>query len=210
MDSGDKEMTKEIIRATEIIKRGGVVIYPTDTAYALGVDASNVDALEKLYRLKNMPRSKPTHVSVLNIDGADKYAIVDERARALAKSFLPGPLSIVLPSRKVLPEMLTNFGKEGQCIRIPDHPVALKLLEIAGVPITATSANYHTKPATYSLGEIEESFGKSLNQIDFILDAGQLAHRRPSTIVSLIEDEPLIIREGPITLDDILLSLRKL
>ena len=195
---------QDIARAVEVVKNGGVVVYPTETAYGLGVDATNQVALEKLYALKAMPLSKPTHIAVLNIDEAEEYAYVDDRARALAKAFLPGPLTLVLPTKSTLPSILEDSGRGERSIRIPSHPVALKLLELAGVPITATSANLHSKPTTYSIEEVKQSIGNDFVNIGYVLDAGELPRTQPSTLVSLMSNKPSVLRQGPISLEQIM------
>ena len=106
----------------------------------------------------------------------------------------------LLPSREMLPAYLVNQTDQSVGIRIPRHPVALKLLELSAVPITATSANKHMSPTTYSADEIKNSFGEDFSKIDYVLDAGDLPRTAPSTLVSLMGKEPKILREGPIGL----------
>lgn len=194
---------QQIAEAAEVIKSGGVLVYPTETAYGMGVDATNPDALAKLYALKAMPPTKPTHVCLRSIAEADKYAHVDDRARKLATAFMPGPLTLVLPSRGVLPEMLEKSGVGSFGFRIPEYSVVQKLLELVGVPITATSANKHSSPTTYSVEEVKKSFGDDFTKIDYVLDAGSIPNVLPSTILSLMTPEPKILREGPISLEEI-------
>jgi len=205
----EQELIK-IKEAVQVIKNGGIVVYPTETAYGLGVDATNPEALDKLYKLKGMPFTKPTHIAVLNIEEASKYVVVDTRARALAKIFLPGPLTLVLPSRSILPIILCNKDDNSLGVRIPNHKVAQKLLELVGVPITATSANKHGSPTTYSLNEIKQSFGNDFSKIDCVLDAGELPHATPSTLVSLMTLKPKILRQGQISLGEIMKVLNQI
>jgi L-threonylcarbamoyladenylate synthase len=205
-----EQEVQSIARAAEVIRSGGVVVYPTETAYGLGVDATNQAALERMYALKGMPLDKPTHIALRSMEEAARYAVVDARALALAKKFLPGPLTLVLPTRSVLPKILEESGKGERSFRIPSHPFALKLVEMAAVPITATSANKHGSPTTYSIEEVKKSFGLDFGKIDYILDGGALPKTEPSTLVSLMGPRPHIIRQGPIKLVEILAALAEI
>ncbi|MCA9364039.1 threonylcarbamoyl-AMP synthase [Candidatus Kaiserbacteria bacterium] len=198
---------RDLNRAAEAIRADGVVVYPTETAYGLGVNATSENALKKLYALKQRAANKPTHIAVFDIEMANEYTIVDERARLLADHFLPGPLTLVLPSRRTLPRLLEE-GASGTCgIRIPNHPIALELIRRANVPITTTSANSSGDTTPYTVSEVKESFGDAVADIDIVLDAGPLTHTPPSTLVSLVGAEPEILRQGPVSLADIMAVL---
>ena len=199
---------EQIAEAARVIKSGGVVVYPTETAYGLGVDATNPIALAKLYTLKAMPTRKPTHVCLRSIDEADKYAHVDERARKLAAAFMPGPLTLILPTRGVLPEILEKSAAGTFGFRVPKHAGIMSLLELLDVPITATSANRHMSPTPYSVAGIKDSFGDDFAKIDYVLDAGPIPEVLPSTILSLMTPEPKILRQGPIGLAEVLAILQ--
>lgn len=199
-----KEVTKEQLEtAARAILNDELVVYPTETAYGLGANALSQKALERMYELKGRRESKPTHICVPDITTADEYAKVDDRALALADAFLPGPLTLVMPTKRVLPELIEKAGGEERSIRIPDHDVIRQLMQLTGVPITAASANRADFKTPYSVEEVKEGFGENAEKIAVYLDAGKLPFEEPSTIVSLMGDELVILREGPISLEQI-------
>jgi L-threonylcarbamoyladenylate synthase len=193
----------QIQEAAQAILDGNIVVYPTETAYGIGVNALDPAAVQKLYDLKGRGYNKPTHICIQNIDEADQYAIVDDRARKLAYVFTPGPLSLVMPTRGALPDLLEKAGGDERGIRIPAHPVAQKLLELTNVPITACSANLANGKTPYSIPAVKQSFGSKSSDITFFLDAGVLPKVLPSTLLSLMSDKPIILRQGPITMGQI-------
>ena len=185
-----------------VLRRGGVVVFPTDTCYGLGVDATSDAAVERLYELKGRKRGKPVHVAVSGLAMAERYVMLDERARKLARAFLPGPLTLVLKERGVLARALLSGG-ETLGLRIPDSDFVQTLTERVGVPVTATSANKSGDPAPYSIGEVHASFSEDFERIDLVVDAGALPHTAPSTLVDLTDNQVVILREGPISRADI-------
>lgn len=188
---------KLVKRAAASIKRGNLVICPTDTAYMLAVNALDREAIKKVFEFKKRPLSNPIHVVVSSIREAEKYVFLNENAKRLAKEFLPGPLTLVLQKKEIIPNILTaNLKTLG--IRIPDNRICRLLAKESGVPLTATSVNLTTKEATYSVAEMKEQFGRNLSKVDFILDTGELPRTPVSTIVDLTRD-PKILREGPIS-----------
>lgn len=183
-----------------VLGAGGVLAYPTETLYGLGVDAFREDALEKLFVLKGRPGNMP--VSVLVRDSEMMLEVVREvpgPARVLLDAFLPGPLTLVLPARPGLPERVTaGSGKVG--VRISPHPVVALLFQAYPRPITSTSANPSGLPAARTAAEAAAYFPSGL---DLVLDGGPSTAGVGSTVVDLTGSTPRILREGAISRDEI-------
>ncbi len=192
-----------IATAAQILRKGGVVAYPTDTVYGLAVDAGNPEAVRRLYATKGRDFRKPVHIIVRSIAEAGKFSRLDGRVVRLWKKFFPGPLTIVLPLAKNLLKhpawrmLSANTGTIG--IRQPRHSQAMSLVRACRHPITTTSANVSDKPATYSPDEIVMQFNGRRRRPDLILDGGHLADRPASTVVSLTASPACILRVGPIS-----------
>ncbi len=189
---------RDISEAIKILKEGGSVVYPTDTAYGLAVDATNAKAVEKLYRLKGRDFKKPVHVIASN-NWIPQIVKLNVNAKKLIKKFFPGPLTIILP--------MTAKGKSWQKlsaktktmgIRQPNNKIALALVKAFGKPITTTSANVSGQPNCYSIAAVKRQFKDKKIKPDYYLKGGKLRAIRPSTIVSAIKDVK-ILRQGPIT-----------
>lgn len=203
MDIVEVDKNNVLAQAVKVIKRGGVVVFPTDTAYGLGVDATSDAAVMHLYTLKGRDSAKPMHVVVDSMDTAEQYVEVHDVARKLAQAYLPGALTLVLKDKgRVSQNIIGEHGTLG--IRIPDNTFALELAREAGVPITATSANKSGNPATYSIEEVRKSFGGNFEKIAVVVDAGVLPQVAPSTLVDLTKEKPEILRDGPISREEIL------
>jgi|TARA_Y100000310_G_scaffold341769_1_gene442000 L-threonylcarbamoyladenylate synthase len=179
----------EIDNAVNALQKGEIVLYPTDTLYALGVDVGNRDALKKLYALKGREEGKQTSVLVSDMEMAEKYGVFSSKARALAEKFLPGPLTLVVPKK----------GKEDETIgiRIPDHEFSLELVKAFGGPITATSANVSGEESKTTVQEILEQFGDKSQEIDMVVDHGKMPGT-PSTVAQVIDGNIVVLREGAI------------
>ena len=185
--------------ALKVLHEGDIVVYPTDTLYALGADAFNEDAVKKVFILKKRPFGNPISVAVSSYDSLQKIAFTDQRVRRLFDCFLPGPLTLVLKKKRVVPDVVTA-GSHKVAVRVPDNNVALDLLNHFG-PLTATSANLHGMPVLCTTNNICKQF--STNAVSVYLDDGRL-DKKPSTIVDLTAEEPVILREGIISKDEIL------
>ena len=174
--------------------------FPTETVYGLGANAFNAAAVNKIYAAKGRPANNPLIVHIASTEHI--YEIVKvEPATRLAdlleklKGFWPGPLSLVLPKRRAIPDSVTA-GLKSVAVRIPDHPVALELLKAAGVPIAAPSANLSSYVSPTSAEHVLQSFG---NKIPLIIDGGPCRIGLESTVLSLLEDLPRILRPGGVT-----------
>ncbi len=186
---------KIIEHAAKLIKKGEVVVCPTDTGYAFCVNALNTRAVAEVFHLKNRPFSNPIHIAVHSISEAEKYGFFNEAARYLAVHFLPGALTIVLPKKAPIPTMVVA-GLNSVGIRIPDNHVILRLAEIAELPLTSTSANISGRPSTYSVEEVTFQLGENIQQVAMVLDQGPLKIHDVSTIVDLSVVPPQLIRQG--------------
>ena len=192
-------------RVASALRQGRVVAYPTETLYGLGVDPFLEEALERLYVLKGRPPEMP--VSILVKDVAMLQEVVHDLpgpAMRLVEAFLPGPLTLVLRARPRLPERLTSgTGKIG--VRISAHPFMRHLFSIYAAPITTTSANPTGRPDARDAKEILSYFPEG---IDCILDGGPTHGILGSTVVDGTGEDPVILREGAITADEILEALK--
>lgn len=185
------------MKPVEVLKEGKILLYPTDTLYGLGVDATNAEAIAKLRKLKGREEGKPISIIVADMTMADEYAEVTPLAKKLAEAFLPGKLTLVLAVKDTLPSELTvGTGTVG--IRIPNHVFCLNLARELGRPFTATSANVSDKEPQSSVSEILVQFGERATMIDRIVDSGELLESLPSTVVDARGEKPVILREGAI------------
>jgi L-threonylcarbamoyladenylate synthase len=188
--------------AAQVLKQGGIVLYPTDTLYGLAVDALNRPALEQLRELKGREKKKPISIVVSTMAGIEAHAEVDSTARHFAKQYLPGALTLVLPAKDHLPEELILNGAIG--IRVPNDPFALSLSQTFGGPFTATSANRAGLPTPMHPDAIIQQFGSLAHHIDLIIDAGERAHSPGSTVMAFRDGEAVILREGILSKNELL------
>ncbi|NGX54392.1 MAG: Threonylcarbamoyl-AMP synthase [Chlamydiae bacterium] len=176
-----------IQKATDLLKRGEVIAFPTETVYGLGALLSCPQAMEEIFRIKNRPTNKPLMAHISSLDMLLSLDInAPKLLHPLAEAFLPGPLAIILPRGDG-----STMG-----IRMPAHPVALALIEAVGEPIMATSANLSGQP---SLASPEEVLRALEGKIAALLDGGPASVGTPSTILSLTSEKPTILRPGPIS-----------
>lgn len=186
-----------IDEARKVLKMGGVVMHPTETCYGLAVDVGSEVALAKLYKLKGRDAGKPVSIMVADLEMAKKYGEFSEKAFGLAKKYWPGPLTLVVPRNKNLPENF-NKGQEFVGIRCPDHEFSRELIRAFGSPLTTTSANLSGESPLYEAKV--EIFCDLASGIDLVVDAGEIPLNRPSTIVKVVGGRVEMIREGDIRL----------
>jgi len=203
LDLKKENKDKVIAKTIEILKRGGLIIYPTETCYGLGADATNPQAVAKVLQFKGERKGKPILIAVADKKMAQDYGEINEMAENLYQNFLPGPVAVVSKSKgKVAPGIESVNHTLG--IRIPDYPLVLEIIRQFGRPITSTSANPSGKKSPYSLKDVlEYTSKKRLSLIDLFLDAGQLPLRPPSTVVDTTLQEPTILRQGEIFIPEI-------
>ena len=189
-----------IIQASQAIKAGQLVAFPTETVYGLGADGLNEEAVEKVYLAKGRPSDNPIILHVDSIAMLKRLVVdISKEAYILIHRFWPGPLTIVLKKSKIVPNIITA-GLDSVAIRMPSHPVALALIKEANTPIAAPSANTSGRPSpTRAEHVIEDMDGK----IAFILDGGETGVGLESTVIDLTEKIPMILRPGGITIEQI-------
>ncbi len=184
----------DIIReAAQVLRRGGLVAFPTETVYGLGADALNPQAVARIFQVKGRPAYDPIIVHVADLEGLAKVVQeVPAVVHRLAERWMPGPLTLVLPKSPEVPDVVTA-GKPTVAVRMPAHPVALALIREAGCPVAAPSANRfgHTSPtrAEHVLADLGDA-------VDLILDAGPTPIGVESTVLDLTQDPPVILRPG--------------
>ncbi len=188
---------QSIKEAAEVIKRGGLVVFPTETVYGLGANALDASAAEKIYRAKGRPSDNPLIIHVCSVDEADKYAYVNDEYRRLAERFLPGPLTVILPKRDIIPYSVTG-GLDTVAVRIPSHPVARMLISASGLPIAAPSANISGKPSPTCFEHVKHDM---LGRADVIIDGGECEIGLESTIISICDGKVKLLRPGGITVE---------
>lgn len=193
-------------RAADLLRQGQIVVSATDTIYTVNVDATNVAAIERLYALKGRPPRKPIHVVVADLEMAARYAEVTPQAHQLARTFLPGALTLVLSRLPAVPDALVA-GLPTLGIRMPDNLVSLELARVAGLPYTTTGANMSDGGDVYTVEDVLRQFGPRAEQIALILDQGPLTPRPPSTLIDLTGEPPRILRQGPIPGAELLRAL---
>lgn len=182
-----------IERAAEIIRAGGLVAFPTETVYGLGANALSALAVAKIFQAKSRPYFDPIIVHVADPAEAERFwAKVPDLARKLIEKFWPGPLTLVLPKREMIPDIVTA-GLPTVAVRMPSHPVALALIRAAGVPIAAPSANRFGKLSPTHHEAVLEQLGQA---IDAVIAGGPTPVGIESTVISLAEDPPRVLRPG--------------
>ena len=186
--------------AADIIRRGGLVVFPTETVYGLGGDATNPEAARKIYAAKGRPSDNPLIIHIAHPSDAEKYTYTNEVYDRLAKYFLPGPLTIVLPAKECIPKE-TRAGLDTVAVRCPASDIARALIERCGVPIAAPSANLSGSPSpTTARHAIDDMLGR----VDAIIDGPDSDIGVESTIVSIDRDGSLtLLRPGKITVEDL-------
>ena len=180
-----------IKRVIEVLKKGGVIGYPTDTIYGIGCDLFNKEAIERIYRLKKYNRNKPLSFICSNLKDISRYAYVSNYAYKTMRRLLPGAYTFILEATKLVPKMVMTKQKTVG-IRVPDNPICLALVRELGHPIISTSV-YRPDEELYSdPREIEERFGKSL---DLVIDGGIIVAEH-SSVIDLTDEFPEVIRRG--------------
>ncbi|MBQ8510608.1 MAG: threonylcarbamoyl-AMP synthase [Clostridia bacterium] len=181
----------------EIIRAGGLVAFPTETVYGLGGNALNADAAAKIYAAKGRPSDNPLIIHISRVEDADRYCVVNDVYLRLANAFMPGPLTVVMPKRDCIPLTVTG-GLDTVAVRIPSDFNARRLIEAAGVPIAAPSANRSGKPSPTAAEHVREDLD---GRIDMVIDGGRSDIGVESTIVKIDGERLILLRPGGITLE---------
>lgn len=191
----------DLIEAAQFLQNGKLVAFPTETVYGLGANALDGPACTKIFEAKGRPQDNPLIVHVLNPEDCSKYAYTESSPlfEALSKRFMPGPLTIILPKKAIIPDSVT-VGLDTVALRCPAHPIARALLEASGVPIAAPSANLSGKPSpTTAQHVIHDMMGR----IDMILSGGDCDVGLESTVISLKGNSIHLLRPGYVTVQDL-------
>ena len=187
-----------IARGGEILKKGGLVAFPTETVYGLGGNALDPKASMKIYAAKGRPSDNPLIVHIADIHDLDRIVTeVPEKARILAEKYWPGPLTMILPKADIVPKETTG-GLDSVAVRFPSDRIAQELILAAGGYVAAPSANTSGRPSPTTAGHVVEDLG---NAIDMIIDGGQVNIGLESTIVDFTEEVPVVLRPGYISLE---------
>lgn len=193
-------MQQQVEEGIRVLKRGGIVAYPTDTIYGLGASISIRPAVERVYQLKQRPHHMALPLLLADASQVTEVAEpVPPIAFDLIHTFLPGALTIVLHKSKSVPDIITAGGRT-IAIRIPDHPTPIALIRGVGSPITGTSANLSGRPSPLTAPEVRSQFG---DKIDLVIDGGRCPAGRESTIVDVTGEIPVVLREGTIAIEDL-------
>lgn len=190
----------ELDNCIEVLRNGGIVIFPTETVYGIGTNAYCEKSVEKIYEIKERPEEKPLSILISNVNEISKYAIINNSMEEqIIKNFMPGPITIILEKRPEVFDYITS-GKNTIGIRIPDNKIILKILEALKLPIVAPSANISGHPSGIELNEILPDFE---NKVDICIDGGKSELSESSTIVQVVDNEIKVLRQGKILKQDI-------
>ena len=201
-----KYTMEETEQAASMLRKGGLVAVPTETVYGIAASAEDGVAVQMIYDLKDRDYDKPVSVLVTGMDMVEKYCQnIPPVAYRLAEKYWPGPLTMILEDREVVPAMVTA-GSGTLGVRCPDHPLTLAIIEKAGLPLAAPSANPSGKEPAKTAKEVLAWFD---GEIEGVVDGGPCAMGVASTVVDLTEEEPKILREGGIPAGELLAFLRE-
>ncbi len=196
----DDPTIKELSRAAKIIRDGGLVVFPTETVYGLGADATNSTAAKNIYKAKGRPSDNPLIIHIAEPSDAKIYTNTSELYDKIANAFMPGPITVVLPAKSIIPKE-TRASLPTVAVRCPSHPIAHKLIELAKAPIAAPSANLSGSPSPTKASHVIDDM---MGRVDMIIDGGDSEFGIESTIVKIDGDELTLLRPGKITVDDLL------
>lgn len=193
-----------IHEAVTILKHGGVVAHATETCYGLACDLSNLEAVEKLFAIKQRPNDMPVSALFSSLEQAQDYLTWNDIADQLAREHLPGPLTLILRQRLDAPRTLfataTPEFDQTVGLRFSPHKTAQQLVKQYGFPLSTTSANIHGKPNPYSVADVQEQYMGASMQPDLIIDDGILEMRDASTVIDVSSGEIHVLRKGNIKL----------
>lgn len=190
--NADNPQPRLIRQVIHHLKQGGIICYPTDTVYGIGCDIFNQKAIKRIYQIKKRAKHKPFSFMCCSLKNVSTYCHISNMGYRIMRKVLPGPYTFILPAAKIVPKiMITKQKTVG--IRVPDNNICMALVRELGYPILTTSAifDYDSEPITQAY-QVESFWG---HEINIIIDGGQI-YPEPSSIVSLIDDVPEVLREG--------------
>lgn len=196
----DVELKDKLQPAADVIKSGGLVVFPTETVYGLGADATNAKAAEKIFYAKGRPSDNPLIIHIAKPEDAEKYTYTNALYYKIAEKYMPGPITVILPAKNNIP-LTTRAGLSTVAVRCPSDNIASALIELSGVPIAAPSANLSGSPSPTSPQHVIDDM---MGRVDIIIDGGVCDFGLESTIVKIEDDETLtLLRPGRITVDEL-------
>ena len=196
-DTETEEARLAIRRAADIIKNGGLVVMPTETVYGLGANGLSKDSVKRIYEAKGRPSDNPLILHIEKPEDAEKYCYTSPLYYDLARAFMPGPITIIMKKRDIVPFEVTA-GLDTVAVRCPEHKTARALIAAAGLPIAAPSANLSGKPSPTNAECVMEDMN---GRVDMVIDGGESDIGLESTIVMIEEDSLILLRPGAVTFD---------
>jgi len=199
--SPDQNDLRAILKpAADIIKSGGLVVFPTETVYGLGADATNSEAALKIYQAKGRPSDNPLIIHIATPQDAEKYTYTNELYYKIAERYMPGPITVIMRSKDVVPSEI-RAGLPTVAVRCPENVIAHTLIELSGVPIAAPSANLSGSPSPTKFQHVLDDM---FSRVDMIIDGGDAEFGLESTIVKIEDDNSLtLLRPGKITVEEL-------
>lgn len=188
--------TDLILRSADVLKQGGMLVFPTETVYGIGVDAFNTDAVRNLYEKKQRPFDKPLLMHISSLEMAESLAVLDDSVRDLIRRYTPGPLTLVVKRKESLPSIAVSGG-DTVGLRFPSNQLFIELSKAFGAPIAATSANISGCKSATNADELSSVMAIA----DMVIDGGECEFGLESTIVSLVGERPKILRQGAFSRD---------
>jgi len=190
----------KLMRGAEILRNGGTVTFPTETVYGLGANALDEEAVQKIFKAKGRPSDNPLIVHIAGYEDLNKLILeLPENAKRLIDEFWPGPLTLIFKKSSIVPKIVTG-GLDTVAIRMPSHPIARLLIELAGVPIAAPSANLSGKPSPTKEKHVKDDL---MGRVDAIICGGNAAVGVESTVLDVTSDTPMILRPGGVTKEEL-------
>lgn len=189
--------SRKISAIVEALRGGSIALYPTDTVYAIGCDLNHRGAVQRVRQLKQLANDKPLTFLCHSLSNIADYAVVSDSAYRLIRRLIPGPFTFLLPATKLVPRLVMNPKRHTTGIRVPNHSICLALMEALGNPIISTSALSLVAPATTAATmDKAQLFDALENLVDIIVDDDQPLSYQVSTILDMVQDQPLILRQG--------------
>lgn len=199
----ENPQSRTIDQVVAELRNGAVMLYPTDTVYAIGCDLNSKSGVQRVRQLKQLANDKPLTFLCPSLSDIAQYAIVTDQAYRMMRSLVPGPYTFLLPATKLVPKLVMSPKRKTTGIRVPDHPVCQALLKALGNPIISTSAHVPVEDETIPLKvrdpenlSLPELFDSMDRMVDLIVDTGQEPSQAVSTILDFTSDEPAIVRKG--------------
>ena len=194
--------TNELDEVIDIINSNGIIIFPTETVYGIGGNALSENVIKHIYEVKNRPSQKPLSILLKSKKEIEKYAeITSDIERKIIEKFMPGPITLIMKKKENVLSDLVTAGNSTIGIRIPNEKIIKQILERLNFPIVAPSANISGEPSVTKAEDISKEFD---GKIDAIIDGGICKEKISSTIIQIIDNKPVILREGSIRLEDIM------